>query len=60
MKKLNPRERSWEGQKMGYKKEEKLKVVSALAGNRTRVNCLEGSYANHYTTNARCLFQWEI
>ena len=24
----------------------------ALAGNRTRVNCLEGSYANHYTTNA--------
>ena len=45
---------------MGYKKEEKLKVVSALAGNRTRVNCLEGSYANHYTTNARCLFQREI
>ena len=26
----------------------------ALAGNRTRVNCLEGSYAHHYTTNA-CL-----
>ena len=25
---------------------------AALAGNRTRVNCLEGSYANHYTTNA--------
>ena len=25
----------------------------ALAGNRTRVNCLEGSYAHHYTTNAR-------
>ena len=25
---------------------------SALAGNRTRVNCLEGSYAHHYTTNA--------
>ena len=24
----------------------------ALAGNRTRVNCLEGNYANHYTTNA--------
>ena len=24
----------------------------ALAGNRTRVNCLEGSYAHHYTTNA--------
>ena len=25
---------------------------TALAGNRTRVNCLEGSYAFHYTTNA--------
>ncbi|XP_037663032.1 proline-rich protein 36-like [Choloepus didactylus] len=25
---------------------------AALAGNRTRVNCLEGSYAHHYTTNA--------
>lgn len=25
---------------------------NALAGNRTRVNCLEGSYAHHYTTNA--------
>ena len=24
----------------------------ALAGNRTRVNCLGSSYANHYTTNA--------
>ncbi|GAA6101693.1 integrin-linked kinase-associated serine/threonine phosphatase 2C, partial [Tachysurus ichikawai] len=23
----------------------------ALARNRTRVNCLEGSYAHHYTTN---------
>ena len=28
------------------------KEISALAGNRTRVNCLEGSYAHHYTTNA--------
>ena len=27
----------------------------ALAGNRTRVNCLEGSYAHHYTTNAQVL-----
>ena len=27
----------------------------ALAGNRTRVNCLEGSYAHHYTTNAGTL-----
>ncbi len=26
--------------------------ANALAGNRTRVNCLEGSYARHYTTNA--------
>ncbi|XP_044123743.1 collagen alpha-1(I) chain-like [Neovison vison] len=25
---------------------------AALAGNQTRVNCLEGSYAHHYTTNA--------
>ena len=31
------------------KKEDK---ICALAGNRTRVNCLEGSYAHHYTTNA--------
>ena len=28
------------------------KMNRALAGNRTRVNCLEGSYAHHYTTNA--------
>ena len=25
---------------------------NASAGNRTRVNCLEGSYAHHYTTDA--------
>ena len=25
---------------------------TALAGNRTRNNCLEGNYVNHYTTNA--------
>ena len=24
----------------------------AMSGNRTRVNCLEGSYANHYTNIA--------
>ena len=24
----------------------------AMAGNRTRINCLEGSYADHYTTDA--------
>ena len=34
---------------MGLQKNEK---EFALAGNRTRVNCLEGSYAHHYTTNA--------
>ena len=26
----------------------------ASAGNRTRINCLEGSYADHYTTDASC------
>ena len=26
--------------------------INASAGNRTRVNCLEGSYAHHYTTDA--------
>ena len=26
-------------------------ILSASAGNRTRVNCLEGSYAHHYTTD---------
>ena len=25
--------------------------ITALAGNRTRVNCLEGSYSHHYNTN---------
>ena len=25
-----------------------------MAGNRTRINCLEGNYADHYTTIARC------
>ena len=32
---------------------QKIEKEYALAGNRTRVNCLEGSYANHYTTNAQ-------
>ena len=27
----------------------------ASAGNRTRINCLEGSYADHYTTDASML-----
>ena len=29
-----------------------FRKVNALAGNRTRVNCLGSSYAHHYTTNA--------
>ena len=29
------------------------KLKSAMAGNRTRINCLEGNYAHHYTTIAR-------
>ena len=30
----------------------KNSVTTASAGNRTRINCLEGSYAHHYTTDA--------
>ena len=30
----------------------KQKKIIASAGNQTRVNCLEGSYAHHYTTDA--------
>ncbi len=26
--------------------------INAMAGNQTRINSLEGSYADHYTTNA--------
>ena len=33
-----------------YKK--KNKKFHAMAGNRTRINCLEGNYADHYTTIA--------
>ena len=46
---------------MSYKKKnswnqtKKKDKICALAGNRTRVNCLEGSYAHHYTTNAHQL-----
>ncbi len=32
--------------------QKKKKKDNASAGNRTRVNCLEGSYAHHYTTDA--------
>lgn len=31
----------------------------ATAGNRTRINCLEGNYAHHYTTVASCEPTWE-
>ncbi|KAJ8869141.1 hypothetical protein PR048_030709 [Dryococelus australis] len=33
----------------------KAREAGALAGNRTRINCLEGNYADHYTTNASCV-----
>ena len=38
------------------KKRKKNKKVTAYAENRTRINCLEGNYADHYTTNARYQF----
>ena len=31
-------------------------IKNALAGSRTRVNCLGGNYSNHYTTKAMCNF----
>ena len=34
------------------KNDKKWKKLSASAGNRTPINCLEGNYANHYTTDA--------
>ena len=39
------------------KMKKKIKKVVASAGNRTRINCLEGSYAHHYTTDA-LLSRW--
>ena len=33
-------------------KGERGKIIPASAGNRTPINCLEGNYANHYTTDA--------
>ena len=35
------------------------KKITASAGNRTRINCLEGSYADHYTTDAD-IGKWKI
>ena len=37
--------------------EKKTHKKSAMAENRTRINCLEGNYADHYTTNALCILQ---
>ena len=34
--------------------------MSASAGNRTRINCLEGSYADHYTTDANWKKEWKF
>ena len=34
---------------------ESEKKSYAMSGNRTRVNCLEGSYAHHYTNIACCV-----
>ena len=55
---------SWffSGHKRGYSKLKCCMKTSfiALAGNRTRVNCLEGSYASHYTTNACFAVFWSV
>ena len=47
-------------QLVGSCKEAKETIDIASAGNRTRVNCLEGSYAHHYTTDAFPEYQGEI
>ena len=39
---------TWPGDRLA----DEVKIGAAMAGNRTRVNCLEGSYAHHYTTIA--------
>ena len=41
-----------------FKKSSLSKIKIASAGNRTRVNCLEGSYAHHYTTDAGCIWHF--
>ena len=40
------------GKPKGTAMDKNDKKFSASAGNRTRINCLEGSYADHYTTDA--------
>ena len=37
----------------------KMEIKSALTGSRTRIYCLEGNNANHYTINAR-MMDWDI
>ena len=38
----------------------KNKIFIASAGNQTRINCLEGSYADHYTTDACWKCHWNL
>lgn len=40
------------GKPKGTAMDKNDKKFTASAGNRTRINCLEGSYADHYTTDA--------
>ena len=42
------------------RKKNRKREADALAGNRTRINCLEGNYADHYTTNASAEITWRI
>ena len=41
-------------------KGERGKIIPASAGNRTPINCLEGNYANHYTTVAVSSFLSDV
>ena len=34
--------------------------MSASAGSRTRIDCLEGNHANRYTTDAFVIFLWHF
>ena len=37
-----------------------IRKMSASARNRTQVNCLEGSYAHHYTTDALMMAEMKL
>ena len=50
---------SW-AQKLQSRQVIRHKKNIASAGNRTRINCLEGSYADHYTTDAVLLQMLKI